>query len=153
MIAILKLMVLHVNLIWLKIYQSSNLDSMSPIWCLPFLFRPLQWLWNVGMCNVSVLLQVLGFSLKTQMSNLIYVCNYQYSLKLKTGHARGTNKTTGNARLSPSSASASENCGAANSTRLINSDGCVQESQLVGLNHYLAAAHLTFSFSLKKPSL
>lgn len=35
-------------------------------------------------------------------------------------------------------------------TRLINGDSCVQESQLVGLNHYLAGAHLTFSFCLKK---
>lgn len=37
-------------------------------------------------------------------------------------------------------------------TRLINNDSCVQESQLVGLNHYLAGAHLTFSFCFKKPS-
>lgn len=36
-------------------------------------------------------------------------------------------------------------------TRLINNDSCVQESQLVGLNHYLAGAHLTFSFCFKKP--
>lgn len=36
-------------------------------------------------------------------------------------------------------------------TRLINNDSCVQESQLVGLNHYLAGAHLTFSFCFIKP--
>lgn len=33
---------------------------------------------------------------------------------------------------------------------LINSDSCVQKSQLVGLNHYLACAHLTFSFDVVK---
>lgn len=38
-------------------------------------------------------------------------------------------------------------------TRLINNDSCVQESQLVGLNHYLAGAHLTFSFCFKNPEL
>lgn len=37
-----------------------------------------------------------------------------------------------------------------NSTRLINNDSRVQESQLVGLNHYLTGAHLTFSFNFKK---
>lgn len=72
-------------------------------------------------------------------------------LKLKTGHARDTNKTTGNARLSRS---AEWNYSVEKQTRLINNDGCVQESQLVGLNHYLSGAHLTFSFCFfkkKKP--
>lgn len=68
-------------------------------------------------------------------------------LKLKTGHARDTNKTTGNARLSRS---AEWNYSVEKQTRLINNDGCVQESQLVGLNHYLSGAHLTFSFCFFK---
>lgn len=54
--------------------------------------------------------------------------------KLKTSHARDTNKSTGNARLSSST---EWNYSVEKQTRLINNDSCVLESQLVGLNHYL----------------